>query len=167
MMSEPRAVPTGGKPPEDHITPPSEMPARVLGLDPGARRIGVAVSDPTGTIATPLATIENRGEAPVLSELRRLLRDTQADGVVVGLPVRTDGREGPEAQAARAWAERLARALNLPVALWDERLTTAGAERALIESGVRREKRRSVIDQAAAQWMLQSFLDARAPAPPD
>ena len=112
-----------------------------------------------------LATIENRSHGYVIDELRRLLRETRAGGLVVGLPVRTGGNEGPEAQAARAWAARLGTALNLPVVLWDERLTTAGAERALIESGVRRERRREIIDQAAAQWLLQSWLDSRAPAP--
>lgn len=141
----------------------SDLPAgRWLGLDYGSRRIGVAVSDPTGTIASPLTTVENKGPAAVIAALRRVAAETGAVGVVVGLPVRTSGQEGPEAGAAREFAARIEAALALPVRLWDERLTTASAERALIEGGVRRERRRDLIDRVAAQMMLQSFLDARS-----
>lgn len=141
----------------------SDLPAgRWLGLDYGSRRIGVAISDPTGTIATPLTTVENTGPHTVIAALRRVVTEAGAVGVVVGLPVRTGGEEGPEAAAAREFAARLGAALALPVRLWDERLTTASAERALIEGGVRRERRRELIDRIAAQMMLQSFLDARA-----
>lgn len=140
----------------------SDLPAgRWLGLDYGSRRIGVAVSDPTGTIATPLTTVQNTGPTAVNAALRRVVAETGAVGVVIGLPVRTGGDEGPEAAAAREFAARLEAALALPVRLWDERLTTAGAERTLIEGGVRRERRRELRDRIAAQMMLQSFLDAR------
>jgi len=143
----------------------SELPAgRWLGLDVGSRRIGVAVSDPTGTIATPLATVENRGADAVIADLRRIAAETRVVGMVIGLPVRTGGEEGPEARAAREFASRVEAALGLPARLWDERLTTAGAERALIESGVRRERRRQIIDRIAAQMILQSYLDSRAPS---
>ena len=140
----------------------SELPAgRWLGLDFGTRRIGVAVSDPTGTIATPLATVENHGMDGILADLRRIVSETRAVGIVVGLPVRTGGQEGPEARAAREFATRVEASLGLPTRLWDERLTTAGAERALIESGVRRERRKQMIDRVAAQMILQSYLDSR------
>lgn len=134
----------------------------MLGIDLGTRRVGVAVSDPTGTVATPLATIENRGPTHLAIELRRFVRETGAQGLVIGLPVRTDGIEGPEAQAVRADAERIGRALGLPVTLWDERLTTRIAERALLEGGVRRRRRREVVDRLAAQILLQDYLDTHA-----
>ncbi len=145
----------------------SELPpGRWLGLDYGSRRIGVAVCDPTGTVATPLATVENRGIEAVLTDLRRIASEVRAVGLIIGLPVRTGGEEGPEARAAREFGARVETTLGIPVRLWDERLTTAGAERALIEGGVRRERRRAIIDRVAAQMILQSYLDSRTP-PPD
>ncbi len=144
------------------MNPPTQMPSRLLGVDLGQRRVGVAVSDPTGTVATPLATIEYRGPHHLAIELRRFVRETGAQGLVIGVPVRSDGVEGPEAAEARTAAERIGKALGLPVALWDERMTTRIAERTLIESGVRRRQRRQVVDCLAAQILLQSFLDARA-----
>jgi putative Holliday junction resolvase len=133
---------------------------RVLGLDHGVRRIGVAVSDATGTIATPLSVIDRRGE-DVAEALRSIVDEYEAELIVVGLPVHLSGEEGASAQAARAFAETVAEATGLPVALQDERFTTVTAEDALLEGGVRRETRREVRDKVAAAVMLQGFLDSR------
>lgn len=136
-----------------------------LALDLGSRRIGVAISDDTGTIAVPLRTLEvgKRGGFPVAA-VRELVTSRGVDGIVVGWPRRLDGRAGPEAQAAEAIAERLRVELGLPVELWDERLTSVEAERLLIEAGVRRKKRRGATDRIAATLILQGFLDHRPAA---
>jgi len=134
---------------------------RVLGVDPGAKRVGLAISDPTGTIAQPLATVsaEPRDTLPV--RLAEVARENGALSIVVGLPRRLDGSLGPEAKAARVLAADLRRVSKLQVELVDERLTTAAAERSLLESGVRREKRRANIDRVAAALLLQTHLDRR------
>jgi len=121
---------------------------RVLAVDPGSRRVGLAVSDPTGTIAQPLATIP-------------AAKAKEAARIVVGLPRRMDGTFGPEAKAARDLADAIRHASGLPVELVDERLTTAAAERSLLAAGMRREKRRANIDRVAAALLLQSHLDSR------
>jgi len=137
-----------------------------LALDLGSRRIGVAVSDDTGTLAVPLRTLEvaKRGDFP-LDALRALVAERAVEGIVVGWPRRLDGSAGPEAEAAAAIAERLRSELGLPVELWDERLTSVEAERLLIEAGVRRKKRRGATDRIAATLILQGFLDHRSTAP--
>lgn len=131
-----------------------------MALDLGARRIGVAVSDDAGIMAHPLTTLETgkQGGFP-LEALRRLLVDRQVGGVVVGLPRRLDGSRGPEAQAAEEVAAELHAALELPVRLWDERLTTVEAQRLLREAGAGRKKRRLATDRVAAALILQGFLD--------
>ena len=131
-----------------------------MALDVGERRIGVAVSDETGVIATPLATVL-RG-AGDLDEIRRLVGEWEMDRLVVGLPTGMSGREGPQAAIVRAYAATLVDHLGPepPVDFWDERLTTAIAERALIAAGTRRAKRRERIDAVAAAIILQSYLDA-------
>lgn len=131
-----------------------------MALDLGSRRIGVAVSDDAGIMAHPLTTLETdkQGGLP-FDALRRLLRERSVGGLVVGLPRRLDGTHGPEAEAAEAVAEELRAALNLPVELWDERLTSVEAERLMIEAGVRRKKRRGATDRIAAALILQGFLD--------
>ncbi|MGD8331006.1 MAG: Holliday junction resolvase RuvX [Acidobacteriota bacterium] len=137
-----------------------------LALDLGSRRIGVAVSDDSGTLAVPLRTLEvgKRGDFP-LAALRALVAERAVEGIVVGWPRRLDGSAGPEAEAAAAVAERLRGELGLPVELWDERLTSVEAERLLIEAGVRRKKRRGATDRIAATLILQGFLDHRSAAP--
>lgn len=138
------------------------MEGRVLALDVGARRVGVAVSDPTGTVASPLATIERATPDEDARALARLAREHGATTVVVGLPVGLAGREGPAAGAVRAYAEELrGRLPGLRFELADERLTTVIAERVLVEGGVRRRPRRGLVDQVAASLVLQSWLDAR------
>lgn len=134
-----------------------------LALDLGSRRIGAAVSDPGGTIAVPLKTLEaGRDGSLPLAAIRELIRSREVQGIVVGLPRRLDGTHGPEARAAEATAERLHAELGLPVELWDERLTSVEAERLLVEAGVRRKRRRGATDRLAATLILQGFLDQRA-----
>ncbi len=131
-----------------------------LGLDHGERRIGVAVSDPTGTIALPHSVIDRRGD-DVAGALRSLTDEYGVELIVVGLPLQLSGEEGISAQAARAFADSVAEESGLPVALQDERYTTVTAEEALLEGGVRRRQRRDVRDKVAAAVMLQSYLDRK------
>ena len=133
---------------------------RVLAIDPGSRRVGVAVSDPSATIAQPLTVIAASPEATLVQRLSALAREEQASELVVGLPRRLDGSLGPEAQAARSLADELRRATGLAVTLVDERLTSAAAERALLSGGASRARRRQLSDQVAATMILQSFLDS-------
>jgi putative holliday junction resolvase len=138
------------------------MTGRVLGLDVGTRRLGVAVSDPTGTVASPLATVPRRAPAEDARALAALAAGQQATTLVVGLPVTLAGREGPAARTVRAYLAELAPLLpGLALELADERLSTVAAERALVGGGVRRRARRQVVDQVAASVFLQTWLDAR------
>lgn len=131
-----------------------------MGLDVGERRVGVAVSDELGAIATPLATVQ-RGPRD-LTELDRLVREWDVSQLVVGLPTGLSGREGPQAALVRHFAARLEQELdpNVAVIYWDERLTTAIAERSMIEAGTSRARRKERIDAVAAAVLLQSYLDA-------
>jgi putative holliday junction resolvase len=133
---------------------------RVLGIDVGSVRIGLAISDETYTLATPLATVPNDSRN-IWARLAREMEDRDVDRVVIGLPRRLDGSEGEAAALAQQFAAKLAQRTALPIELWDERFTTTIAERSLIESGVRRKRRREVIDAVAAAVLLQSWLDAR------
>ena len=141
---------------------------RRLGVDVGKVRVGVALSDPDGILATPLVTLpRDMGTAadsvPAdMAELVRLVAEHEAVEIVVGLPVRLNGAEGPAAIDIRAYAERLKRALGqVPVVLADERMSTVVATRRLAERGVRGKRQRAVVDQAAAVEILQSWLDAQ------
>jgi putative Holliday junction resolvase len=134
---------------------------RRLGVDVGAVRIGLALSDPDGVLATPLVTVP--ADAAVgadLATIAGLVVEHEVVQVVVGLPRTLAGREGPAAQAARAFAERLAGTVAVPVVLADERLTTVVATRQLRESGRKGRRQRAVVDQAAAVAILQGWLDA-------
>jgi len=130
---------------------------RFLGLDIGERRIGVAVSDELGTIASPVGMI--RRDSDVAAEVRDLIVEYDVVRVVAGLPIGLSGREGPQAQAVRAFVDDLAAALEVPVEFYDERLSTAVAERSLIAGGTRRAKRREKVDAVAAAVILQGYLD--------
>ena len=141
---------------------------RRLGVDVGKVRVGVALSDPDGILASPLVTVPRDMGAAAdsvpadIAELARLVREHEAVQVVVGLPVRLDGSEGAAAIDIRAYAERLARAVgHVPVVLADERMSTVVASRRLAERGVRGKRQRAVVDQAAAVEILQSWLDAQ------
>jgi len=134
---------------------------RILGLDLGSKRIGVALSDPEGIIASPLTTLERKGGERDLRNVRELVRKHQVGEIIVGLPLHLDGRRGPEAEAARRFAEQLTRAIGIPVGMLDERWTTIEAERALRESGRRGKKRRAVVDAVAASILLRTWLERR------
>jgi putative Holliday junction resolvase len=135
---------------------------RVVGLDLGTRRIGVAVSDPSGTLASPLRVIE-RGSDPAADHavIANIVDEVSAERVVVGLPLSLSGHMGPAAKAAQAEAEMLAGALPVPVELHDERLTTVAAHRSMQAAGRNSRSRRATVDQAAAAVLLQSWLDRR------
>ena len=131
----------------------------LLGIDPGTRRIGVAVSDAGGTIALPLEVIERRGD-DWLARIAELAAERAVAGIVVGLPVRMDGTEGPEAAEARRLAAILERRLGVPAVLADERLTSVAANRAMASADVDSRRRRPVVDKVAAALLLQTYLDS-------
>lgn len=135
---------------------------RVLGVDFGTRRIGLALSDREGQLAFPERTLERRGLVKDLAALRTLVAERGVERIVVGLPLHMNGREGPEAVAARQFAAQLAAATRLPVELLDERWTSLEAERALRESGRPGRKQRAVVDAVAASLLLRAYLEKRA-----
>lgn len=134
---------------------------RILAVDPGTKRVGVAVSDPTGTIAQALTTVDAEPLDTLASRLAEIAVAHEARRIVVGLPRRLDGSYGPEAKSARELADDLRKAAGLPVELVDERLTTVAAQRSLVAGGVRRARRRLSVDRVAAALLLQSHLDRR------
>ncbi len=136
------------------------MKGRYLGLDPGERRVGVAVSDATGTIATPLEFLDSRAESHE-QRLVDLCSEWEITEIVVGLPVSLDGTEGPAAARSRVFGDAVAGRTGVSVVFHDERFTTVTAEQALLESGMKRRSRSQKRDQIAAAVMLQSFLDKR------
>jgi putative Holliday junction resolvase len=133
----------------------------LMGLDVGSKTIGLAVSDVTWSVATPVRTLQRTRLARDLEAVRMVAAELEAGGLVVGLPVEMDGREGPRCQSVRQFARDLEQVLSLPTAFWDERLSTAAVERFLIgEADLSRRRRRGVVDRAAAAWVLQGALDA-------
>jgi putative Holliday junction resolvase len=134
---------------------------RVLAVDPGTKRVGVAVSDPTGTIAQALTTVPAEPRGTLVARLAQIATDQEATRIVVGLPRRLDGSYGPEAKSARELADELRKASSLPVEMVDERMTTVAAERSLVAGGMRRAKRRLTVDRVAATLLLQSHLDRK------
>jgi putative Holliday junction resolvase len=134
--------------------------ARVLGIDLGSRRIGVAVSDGLGLTAQPRATITRYGGTRDIEAIAAAVRDADADRIVLGLPLDCEGREGPAAQRARVFGEKLAAALHLPVELIDESFSTVEAEAVLLAADVSRARRKQVVDKLAAAVILQRWLDA-------
>jgi putative Holliday junction resolvase len=133
--------------------------ARLIGLDPGAKIIGVALSDVTRRIATPYGTIKKGKLAATAREIMELAEREGAGGLVVGLPLSMNGGFGPAAQAAHDWAHAVAKATSLPIATMDERLSSAAVNRAMIEADISRAKRAIRVDAAAAAYMLQAALD--------
>ncbi|MDQ6713325.1 MAG: Holliday junction resolvase RuvX [Candidatus Dormibacteraeota bacterium] len=135
---------------------------RILAIDPGTVRLGLALSDPSATIAQPLSVLARRSEPEDLKALRELVERHEVGLIVVGLPRLMNGRIDAAAHSAQAFGAQLAKATGRPVAYWDERLTSVAAERSLIEQGKRRGKRRQEIDRVAATLLLQGYLDYRA-----
>jgi putative Holliday junction resolvase len=134
---------------------------RILGVDVGTKRIGLAMSDPTALIATGIGVIDATGEAESDAQsVAHVVRTHGAGLIVVGLPTMLTGEEGAAAEQVRAFADTLARAAGVPIELWDERLTTAQAEKAMLNADASREERRQRIDKVAAALILQSYLDA-------
>lgn len=136
------------------------MTGRILGVDPGQRRIGLAVSDPTGTIASPHGFVDTDSGDPIAA-VAALCTEYEVTAIVVGLALSLDGTEGPAAARCRDLGDALGRRTGLPIIYRDERFTTATAEDALIEGRVRRKDRKVKRDQVAASVMLQGHLDAR------
>lgn len=141
--------------------------SRILALDYGERRIGVAASDPTATIAQPLPTIQRRrGKRPPYAGLVELIRRLDVELIVIGLPIESDGSEGPQAARVREFSEGLRKRCELPVEFWDERLSSVRAQRELaaldLPAKARRDKGR--VDAMAATFILQSYLDAHSSA---
>ena len=135
---------------------------RALGLDLGSKRIGVAVSDATGTIASPLTVLQRTGSRREdHRRIAQLVRDEEADVVVVGLPLLLSGEVGPAARGAMTEAAQIGTVVDVPVETFDERLTTVAADRVLQEADIRASDRRRVVDKVAAAVMLQSWLDSR------
>ncbi|MGE6577120.1 MULTISPECIES: Holliday junction resolvase RuvX [Paenibacillus] len=135
---------------------------KILGLDYGDRRIGVAASDAFGWTAQGLEVLERRRDEGEFTRIADLVREHEISEIVVGLPKNMNGTVGPRGEICIAFADRLRDELNLPVHLWDERLTTMAAERTLIEADVSRKKRKQVVDKMAASLILQNYLDANS-----
>lgn len=136
---------------------------RALGIDLGSKRIGIAVSDRTGTIASPLVVLQRSGSVRRDHEaIRALVVEEEAEMLVVGLPLNMNGSSGPAAKAAVAEAQALATVVGVPVITFDERRTTVTADRALIEARIGAQARRKLVDKVAAAVLLQTWLDSRA-----
>lgn len=134
---------------------------RVLALDHGTKRIGIALSDPTGTIAQPMGYWPALPFAGFLERLRAFAKEKEVAMLLVGMPRNMDGSYGPAAQKVDEFVGALRQAITIPIEVWDERLTTVQANRLLIEGGMRRDKRKQKVDSLAAAVLLQSYLDAR------
>jgi putative holliday junction resolvase len=147
------------------IVPVSELSAllpvrgALIGLDLGTKTIGVAASDPDRRVATGVETVARTRFSADAARLLELAAERKAAGFVLGLPINMDGSEGPRAQSTRAFARNMAKLTELPIALWDERLSTAAVERELIAADASRARRKAVIDQHAAIYILQGALD--------
>jgi len=142
----------------------AKLPPRgaLMGLDLGTKTIGIAVSDLSRTIASPLALIERKKFAADADALLKLAAEKEVAAFVIGLPLNMDGSEGPRAQATRAFAKNLAARTNLPIVFWDERLSTAAVTRTLIDADASRKRRGALVDKMAAAYILQGLLDRLA-----
>lgn len=135
--------------------------ARLLGLDLGSKTIGLALSDPGLVVASPIETIRRRKFREDATTLIRLIEEHGVGGLVIGLPVNMDGTEGPRCQSSRQFAVNLLERIDIPIAFWDERLSTAAVERILVqEADMSRQRRKDVVDKMAAAYILQGALDA-------
>lgn len=133
---------------------------RLLGMDPGTKTIGLALSDTTLMIATPMEIIRRKRFKDDVVRLKEIVEEHNVGGFVIGWPVNMDGSEGPRCQSVRAFSENLAKEFNIKQTLWDERLSTSAVERTLLEADSSRAKRKDVIDKMAAAYILQGALHA-------
>ena len=133
--------------------------SRLIGLDPGSKTVGVALSDPSRMVASPTEHLKRGKFRDLAARLEARVKTEEVGGLIGGLPLNMDGSEGPSAQSARQFAENLAARLEIPVALWDERLSTAAVERTLIDADLSRRRRAKVVDKLAAAYILQGALD--------
>lgn len=140
---------------------------RVLCVDYGRTRVGVAVSDPLGTTAQPLEVIDRPKKGSLVERVAEVVRRIEPDEVVVGLPLRLDGTSGPAADATRQFADALSERIACPVVFWDERLSTVEASRTMRAAGVDARRQRGAVDKVAAAVVLRSYLEARASGAPD
>ncbi len=134
--------------------------ARLLGLDAGETTIGLALSDATRTIASPLLTIERGKFSKAAEELKQIVAKHQVAGLVIGYPVNMDGSLGPRTQSTRTLASNLKKLIPLPILLWDERMSTMAVERVMLDADMSRARRAQLVDKLAASYMLQGFLDS-------
>lgn len=144
------------------MSAPEAPSGRVLGLDVGSRRIGIAVSDPLGITAQGLQTLQRRNKRHDFLHLDRIVRDYAVKEIVVGLPLRMSGEPGTQSEKMQTFAEELRRHFKLPVHLWDERLTSAEANRLLRQTDLSIEKRAKAVDQMAAVLILQGWMEGRS-----
>ena len=131
----------------------------ILGIDLGKKRTGIAVSDINQKIASPLKVIENMKFNEILNILEKIVTERNICAIIVGDPINMDGSIGPKSQSSRSFIKNLSEELDIPILLWDERLTTVSAERSLLEADISRKKRQQLIDKIAASIILQNFLD--------
>ncbi len=139
---------------------------RIMALDVGDRRIGVALSDPEGILASAISVIKRSNKQRDVEKIAALAVEHEVETIVVGLPARLDGTIGEQAAKVQSFARDLERKASQPIVFWDERLTTAAAERMMIEAGFKRQKRKERIDAAAAALILQGYLDYIASSKP-
>ncbi len=146
---------------EANVNPLAAIPpaGKILGLDLGTKTIGVAISDGMRYSATPLETIKRTKFTQDAERITELIGQNQVVGLILGLPLNMDGTEGPRVQSTRAFARNLAQKVDLPIAFWDERLSTSAVTRMMIEADLRRDRRAEVVDKLAASYILQGALD--------
>jgi putative Holliday junction resolvase len=132
---------------------------RILGLDVGEKRIGVAMCDPLGILASPLTQISRTGKQAAIEAILDLVRQYEVERIIAGLPYSIDGSLGQQARRVSDFLQKLSERLDIPVETWDERYTTVAAESKMIEAGIRKERRKKQIDAAAAALILQEYLD--------
>ena len=149
------------EPSDDFANPLAAIPAagRIMALDLGTKTIGVAISDGMRYSASPLETIKRTKFTKDAERIDQLISENQIVAIILGLPLNMDGSEGPRVQSTRAFARSLAQRINLPIAFWDERLSTSAVTRMMIEADLRRDRRAEVVDKLAASYILQGALD--------
>ncbi|KAB2951282.1 Holliday junction resolvase RuvX [Heliorestis acidaminivorans] len=135
---------------------------RILGLDVGDKRIGIAISDPMGWTAQGIETLKRQSKEKDLARLVELIHTYEVDTIVCGLPRNMNGTYGPKAEETRRFGDKLQEHFQIPLIYWDERLTTVSAQKTLLQGDVSRAKRKEVVDKIAAVFILQNYLDARA-----